>query len=184
MAVYETLVETHKPRLSDMNQSRIEFLSKLIIALISCNTLSYEYLAQKIETITKLSSVYRSIQRVFAVFEIDDFTAATLIASHVPINQCGWILTFDRTNWKLGKINNKFLVLAVAYNGVAITLFWHLLDKCGDSNWIGRIGILNRFNTSVPLWLAGISFAIKDEIFHPHHTKRSNDHSSSSYSKS
>lgn len=145
MAAYETLFETLKPHLSGMNQARIKFLSKLIIALISSNTISYEYLARKIETKIKLASVYRSIQRFFALFEIGDFTVARLIASLVPIGKNGWILTFDRTNWKFGKTNINFLVLAVAYNGVAIPLFWHLLDKRGNSNWKERIDILNRF---------------------------------------
>ena len=145
MTASEILFKTIKPHLCGMNQARIKFLSKLIIALISSNTISYEYLARKIETKIKLSSVYRSIQRFFALFEIDDFTVARLIASLVPIGQCGWILTFDRTNWKFGKININFLVLAVAYNGVAIPLFWHLLDKRGNSNWKERIDISNRF---------------------------------------
>lgn len=135
MAAYKTLYETLKPHLGTMNQARIKFLSKLVIALISSNTISYEYLARKIETQTKLSSVYRSIQRFFALFKIDDFTAARLIASLVPIGQCGWIVTFDRTNWKFGKININFLVLAVAYNGVAIPLFGIYL-----TNAVTRIG--------------------------------------------
>ncbi len=145
MAAYETLFETLKPHLHGMNKARIKFLTRLIIALIASNTISYEYLARKIETQTKLSSVYRRIQRFFASFKIDDFTAARLIAALVPIGQSGWILTLDRTNWKFGKMNINFLVLGVAYNGVAIPLFWNLLDKRGNSNWKERIDILNRF---------------------------------------
>ncbi len=98
MVAYETLFETLKPHLNGMNTTRVKFLCRLIIALITSNTISYEYLARKIETQTKLASVYRRIQRFFAFFEIDDFTAVRLIASLVPIGQGGWILTLDRTN--------------------------------------------------------------------------------------
>jgi len=50
-----------------------------------------------------------------------------------------WILTMDRTNWKFGKANINFLVLGVAYKGMAIPLFWYLLDKRGNSNYSERI---------------------------------------------
>jgi hypothetical protein len=39
----------------------------------------------------------------------------------------------DRTNWKFGKVNINYLVLGVAYKGMAIPLFWDLLDKKGNS---------------------------------------------------
>lgn len=145
MATYEALFETLQPRLYGLNKARIKFLSKLIMALISCNTICYENLARNIETQSKLASVYRSIQRFFTFFEIDSFVVAKLIASLVPIGQYGWILTVDRTNWKFGKKNINFLVLAVAYEGVAIPLFWVLLDKRGNSNWRERIDLTRRF---------------------------------------
>ncbi|MCP4568820.1 MAG: transposase, partial [FCB group bacterium] len=145
MAAYEALFETLMPHLPDVNKARIRFLSKLVTALIVSNTISYEYLARKIETRAKLSSVYRSIQRFFASFEIDAFTVARLMVSLVPIGQHGWILTLDRTNWKFGKTNINFLVLGVAYQGVAIPLFWTLLDKRGNSNWKERIDIVSQF---------------------------------------
>ncbi len=145
MATHEELYETLRPRLSGLNKARIKFLSMLILALIKSNTISYEYLAREIETQSKLASVYRSIQRFFALFEIDSFVVAKLIASLVPIGSFGWILAVDRTNWKFGKKNINFLVLAVAYEGVAIPLFWVLLDKRGNSNWRERIDLTRRF---------------------------------------
>ncbi len=145
MAACEALYETFKPHLDGMNKARIGLLSKIFVALIGANTISYGYLARKLETIAKLDSAYRQIQRFFAHFEIDCFVAARIFASLVPIEQCGWILTLDRTNWKFGKTNINFLVLGVAYKGVAIPLFWILLDKRGNSNWKERSDILSRF---------------------------------------
>jgi len=51
----------------------------------------------------------------------------------------------DRTNWKFGKANINFLVLGIAHKGMAIPLFWYLLDKKGNSNYGERIKILEDF---------------------------------------
>ena len=42
-------------------------------------------------------------------------------------------------------MNINILVLAVAYNGVAIPLLWIVLDKRGNSNTLERIGLLKHF---------------------------------------
>ncbi len=108
MAAYETLFETLQTHLDGMNKARIRFLAMLIIALIRAGTISNECLARRIETQSKFASVYRSIQRFFALFEIDSFIVAKLIASLVPIGRCGWILTVDRIHWKFGKEHRLF----------------------------------------------------------------------------
>ncbi len=35
-----------------------------------------------------------------------------------------YYLSLDRTNWKWGKANVNFLVLAVVYRGTAILVYW------------------------------------------------------------
>jgi hypothetical protein len=56
-----------------------------------------------------------------------------------------FVLTLDRTNWKLGKANLNILVLGVAYKGIAIPLLWTLLDKRGNSNTDERIALLSQY---------------------------------------
>jgi len=51
----------------------------------------------------------------------------------------------DRTNWKVGKKNVNFLILALVYKGVAIPLMWICLDKQGNSNTSVRIAFFKRF---------------------------------------
>ena len=51
----------------------------------------------------------------------------------------------DRTNWKFGKVNINYLVLGVAYKGMAIPLFWYLLDKKGNSNHKERSKVIQDF---------------------------------------
>jgi hypothetical protein len=54
-------------------------------------------------------------------------------------------LTLDRTNWRWGKKNLNILVLAVVYKGIAIPIYWLLLNKRGNSNTKERIALLKRF---------------------------------------
>ena len=54
-------------------------------------------------------------------------------------------LTLDRTNWKWGKKNINILMLAVVYKGIAIPIYWLLLNKRGNSNTRERIALLKRF---------------------------------------
>jgi hypothetical protein len=54
-------------------------------------------------------------------------------------------LTLDRTNWRWGKKNINILVLAVVYKGIAIPIYWLLLNKRGNSKTRERIALLKRF---------------------------------------
>ena len=51
----------------------------------------------------------------------------------------------DRTNWQRGKKNINILMLSITYKGIAIPLFWRLLDKKGNSNTNERIVLMERF---------------------------------------
>ena len=54
-------------------------------------------------------------------------------------------LSIDRTNWQWGKSNINFLMLSACYKGIAIPLYWSLLNKKGNSNGKERIELLERF---------------------------------------
>ena len=59
--------------------------------------------------------------------------------------ESNYYLTLDRTNWQWGKRNINILVLAVVYKGVAIPIYWLMLNKKGMSSTRERIALLNRF---------------------------------------
>jgi hypothetical protein len=86
---------------------------------------------------------YRRLNKFFEQFSFDKKIRARLLGSFLPDEL--WILTMDRTNWKFGKVNINFLVLGVAYKGMAIPLFWYLLDKKGNSNYHERSKIIEDF---------------------------------------
>gem|GEM_PF-6356971 len=49
-----------------------------------------------------------------------------------------WVLTLDRTEWKLGGVQVNILMLAVAYRGVAVSLLWKVLGRAGTSSQAQR----------------------------------------------
>jgi hypothetical protein len=54
-------------------------------------------------------------------------------------------LMLDRTNWKFGKQDINYLVLAARVGQIVFPLFWTLLDHPGNSDTQARIDILNKF---------------------------------------
>jgi len=76
-------------------------------------------------------------------------------------------LTLDRTNWRWGKKDINILMLAVVYKGIAIPIYWLLLNKRGNSDTKERIALLKRFikqfgKTRIIRLLADREFVGKD----------------------
>lgn len=54
-------------------------------------------------------------------------------------------MTIDRTNWFWGKDKINVLTLGVAYEGMALPLFWELLPKAGNASAVEHQAIIERF---------------------------------------
>jgi transposase len=54
------------------------------------------------------------------------------------------VLIMDRTNWKWGKKTINILMLSIEHFGIAIPLFWTILDKDGTSSSEDRMDLLKR----------------------------------------
>ena len=136
---------------------RIDILEKFISGLIRSRSVNLQKVAESMEGKAKVESNYRRIQRLFKEQTIDYKVTAKLLSSVLP-NDAKWVLTMDRTNWKLGKSNINLLVLGVAYKGMAIPLLWKFLTiekeingklieqgKRGNSNTKERKDMLSDF---------------------------------------
>ena len=62
----------------------------------------------------------------------------------------------DRTNWKWGKSDIDILTLAIAYKGIAIPIYWELLDKRGNSDTQERILYGKRSVLGTELYLSAL----------------------------
>ena len=56
----------------------------------------------------------------------------------------------DCTNWKFGQVSINFLVIAIAYKGIALPIAWVNLDKEGNSKTSERKSILERILKLIP----------------------------------
>ena len=63
----------------------------------------------------------------------------------VPVGDGPWRLTLDRTHWKFVQVDINFLVLGIAYRGIAVPVFWSVLNKAGNSHTTERIALMERF---------------------------------------
>jgi len=139
------------------HEARVEFMGNFISSLIRSRSVNLQKVAESIEGKAKTASNYRRIQRLFEQQEVNYEVTAKLL-SKVVEDEEKWVLTMDRTNWKLGQSNVNLLVLGVAYKGMAIPLLWDFLTieeeidgeniergKRGNSNTDERKKILERF---------------------------------------
>ena len=125
--------------------ARIGFLAQFLLALLKVRSVSLAELATGFGGKAKVESHYKRLQRFFRGFEIDQDTLARLLVRIGPVGGGPWRLTMDRTNWQFGKADVNFLVLGVAWRGVALPLFWTVLDKPGNSDTAERIALMERF---------------------------------------
>jgi hypothetical protein len=124
--------------------ARITFVSQFLVALIRLRTVNFADLSTAFCGKATPASHYRRIQRFFKDFPLTRAQIAAVVVQWLPIGE-KWLLCVDRTNWKVGMLNINILVLAVAYQGVAIPLLWVMLNKQGNSNSMERIALLKQF---------------------------------------
>jgi DDE family transposase len=125
------------------NRARIGCIVPLLVGIIQLGTVNLMRIASTFPGEAQQHSHYKRLQRLFCEFPLELNLIAQFIAHLLPLDQ--FKLTLDRTNWKLGKININFLVLGVAYRGIAFPLFWPTLAKQGNSNTQERITLIERF---------------------------------------
>jgi hypothetical protein len=126
------------------NKARVRLLARFLVALIVCRTVCLYRLANFLPGEAQTASHYKRLQRFLARFTFDLTALARLIVDWTR-QKPPFVLALDRTNWKLGKAEINFLVLALVHNGVAFPLFWTVLGKAGNSRLSERQSLLNQY---------------------------------------
>lgn len=127
------------------NKARLICFSLMILALLASRTISLYRMAVVIDSQTEQASRYRRLKRFFSGFSIDSTIIAQLIFKWFSFSGKKLYLTIDRTNWFRGKAKINVFTLAVAYEGIAIPLFWQLLPKAGNASAKEHIALVKRF---------------------------------------
>ena len=126
--------------------ARLSFLSSAVLALLVTRSVVLGELANVFPGRAKTASHYKRLQRFFRDFTVDFDAVARLLASMVVEPEEKFVLTVDRTCWKLGGTSINILVLGIAWHATAIPLFWSFIDsKGGNSCTQARIDIMERF---------------------------------------
>jgi hypothetical protein len=125
--------------------ARIGFLAQFLLALFKVRSVNLAELATGFGGTAPVDSHYKRLQRFFRSFKIDPDSWARLLVRLVPVGDGPWRLTMDRTHWKFGKADINFLVLGIAYRGIAVPVFWSVLSKAGHSSTTERIALMERF---------------------------------------
>lgn len=126
------------------NKARLDCFARMLLALFTVRTVNLSELALAMVSSAEVSSRYKRLQRFFRHFRLDYDGVAKFIFS-LFFSDKKIYLTIDRTNWFWGKAKINLLTLAVAYEGVAIPLFWCLLNKAGNATAIEHRAMIVRF---------------------------------------
>lgn len=142
--------------------ARLTFLSLFLIALFKVRTVNLTSLCLGFEGKAKPESSHKRLTRFFRQFEVQDEVIAQIVVNWMGIPQ-PWVLSLDRTNWKVGKTWHNILVLGIVHQGMAYPILWEMLEKRGNSNQTERMELLNRFYRLFPA--AEVSFIAGDREF-------------------
>lgn len=127
------------------NKARITCFIHMLVALLKTSTINLTKIARAMPGKAEQSSRYRRVTRFFAHFVIDFDVIASFIFKIFFIHGGSWYLTLDRTNWQWGKSDINILTLAIVFKGVAIPIYWDLLDKRGNSDTKERIELIQKY---------------------------------------
>ena len=130
------------------HQERSLTFASMVLGLIDQRNVQHHALSTSLETKGFLKSKLERIRRFFAkqVINYEEFAYTLVQTVFQKIPQMDLIL--DRTNWKLGKKDINYLVLAAKVGPVTFPLLWSLLEHQGCSDLEQRKRILERFRAT------------------------------------
>lgn len=127
------------------NKARVTCFARILLALLVTRTVNLNKIACSMSSQADKTSRYRRLQRFFAEVTIDFEMIAGFIFRLFFVTNGSWYLTMDRTNWKWGKADINILTLGIAFKGIAVPIYWELLDKRGNSDTEERIALIQKF---------------------------------------
>lgn len=126
------------------NKARINLVARLLIALITVKTVNLAQLASVLNAEALVDSNYKRLQRFFRYFQVSDVELARLLLALSGV-EAPFVITLDRTEWHVARVELNVLVLGVAYRGAACPLLWMVLPKAGCTSFAERKEIIERF---------------------------------------
>jgi hypothetical protein len=144
-----------------LSKSRLETLCLLITGAIGARTVNLGHIATERGGKVQPASTYRRLQRFFQFFALASDWAAPLLAATLGTER--WVLVLDRTNWKIGRMEVNYLVLAAVTRRKRVPLLWMLLPHGGGSSTADRIALMRSYLARFPA--ASIRILLGDREF-------------------
>jgi hypothetical protein len=150
------------------NKARLDFLARFLIASLVAQTTSLSRVATLFPGKAQIASHYHRIRRFFAhfAFEATDLARIVLHLANKAGATAPYVLSFDRTEWALGRVSLNLLVVGIVWHNVVFPLVGMSLNKAGSSNTLERIALLEQ-----AVFLLGrqqIAFVVGDREFCSH----------------
>jgi len=130
-----------------LDPRRLEFIARFVVALLKVRTVNLAQISTALNGRALLESNAKRARR-FLDFDLAQEVVARFVPSFVGDEKL--VLCMDRTNWKLGLVSINFLVVALAYRGIALPIAWVNLDHEGNSNQAERKALFERVLKLVP----------------------------------
>jgi Transposase DDE domain len=130
-----------------LDPRRIDFIAAFILALIKVRTVNLMQIGTALNGLAQPTSNARRSKR-FLKYDLGQELIAKFVLSFIDTQKL--VLTMDRTNWKFGSVSINFLVIAIAFGGIAIPVAWKNLGKEGNSNQTERKTILETLLKIIP----------------------------------
>lgn len=127
------------------NKAREACFANMLLALFAVRTVNLKEIALAFQSKAKLDSRYRRLQRFFATFKLDFTQIARWIFKLYMAPGQKFYLAIDRTNWYWGKQKLNVFMLSIVYEGMAIPIFWMMLNKAGSSNFDEQRTLITMF---------------------------------------
>ena len=131
-----------------LDPRRLDFIASFILALLKVRTVNLTQIGTALNGLVQPSSNAKRAKR-FLDFDLLQEAISQFVLSF--INNPKLVLTMDRTNWKFGKTSINFLVIGIAFGGIAIPVAWKNLGKDGNSNQTERKTILEKLLKIIPV---------------------------------
>jgi hypothetical protein len=132
-----------------LSKSRLETLCLLVVGAIGARTVNLGHVATERGGRVRPASTYRRLQRFFQFFALAPDWAAPLLSATLGTER--WTLVLDRTNWKIGRAEVNYLVLAAVTRRRRVPLLWTLLPHGGGSASADRIALMRRYLAHFPV---------------------------------
>jgi hypothetical protein len=146
----ETLIELLAP-CKKLDPRTVHTFAITLIGLVRVASVTLSQIALSVDKDIKTDSKYKRIQRFVHHFKPDFRFYVQTVFDHFAPKQKGKsvVLAIDRTNWKFGKHNLNFLVVALCFYSVAIPLVWKLLPHRGCSDVDSQKALLRLLRRSL-----------------------------------